>query len=326
MKNNVGYIEVPKEDIWKCSGGNAYRQFLYRVLSDNYDVEPMGAVLNEGNKAIQGIKLICKLCFLKGNKDIWIREFVSTATLPFDRTTGKNILLIHHIDSGFTKYPLLSKLLEQQFYRGLSGIDAVVTVSKYWQSYFIDRGHKDVRIIYNPFNVGEFEFAEDEISDFKCRYHLKTKPIVYIGNCQEAKGVAEAYRELKSLPVTLITSGKKKVDIPVVNLDLEYRDYLRLLKASSVVVAMSKFNEGWNRTVHEAMLCKTPVIGSGKGGMGELLEGGKQIICRDFDELRNQVTFALGHPELGENGYEFAKNFTIERFESEWIELINRMP
>ena len=45
-----------------------------------------------------------------------------------------------------------------------------------------------------------------------------------------------------------------------------------LLQAASVAVTMSKFNEGWCRTAHEAMLCKTPVVGSGMGGMGELLE------------------------------------------------------
>ena len=66
------------------------------------------------------------------------------------------------------------------------------------------------------------------------------------------------------------------INIPVVNLSLNYKEYLCLLKASSVVVTMSKFKEGWCLTAHEAMLCKTPVIGSGKGGMRELLEGGNK--------------------------------------------------
>ena len=85
---------------------------------------------------------------------------------------------------------------------------------------------------------------------------------------------------------------------------------------------MSKFKEGWNRTTHEAMLCKTPVIGSGLGGMRELLEGGSQAICEDFNDLKEQVSYALDHPEMGEKGFEFAGQFTVEKFNAEWVRLI----
>ena len=70
-----------------------------------------------------------------------------------------------------------------------------------------------------------------------------------------------------------------------------FGDYLKLLKASWVVLTMSKFKEGWCRTAHEAMLLKTPVIGSGTGGMRELLENGKQIVCPEFDNLREKVKY-----------------------------------
>ena len=80
------------------------------------------------------------------------------------------------------------------------------------------------------------------------------------------------------------------MNFPTINLDLERKEYLKLLKAASVVVAMSKFKEGWNRTVHEAMLCKTPVVGAPQGGMKELLEGGEQIICDDFAKLKDSTS------------------------------------
>ena len=92
---------------------------------------------------------------------------------------------------------------------------------------------------------------------------------------------------------------------------------------------MSQFEEGWCRVAHEAMLCKTPVIGSGKGGMGELLEGGEQIICPDFKSLRNEVEFLLNNQEKrnqqGEYGYDFVKQFTSERFKESWKNLINEL-
>ncbi len=89
---------------------------------------------------------------------------------------------------------------------------------------------------------------------------------------------------------------------------------------------MSKFLEGWNITAHEAMLCQTPVIGSGKGGMRELLEGGGQIICTEFSELPRHIDYALkNQQELGFKGYEFASQFTLEKFETEWLNLVDRI-
>ncbi len=319
---NIGYVQAPKENQWRVSGGGAYKQLLLKLLLERYDVETMGMVLGQGNKLLQGAKLLYRLCRLKGVKDIWIRNFLSTVTLPFDRTAGKNVLILHHFDSAYTAYPVLSRFLERVFYHNLRNVDVVVTVSQYWKRHFEAKGHRNVRVIYNPFDIDSFRFTKQEITDFIHRHGLQDKPIVYIGNCQKAKGVVEVYVELKDLDINLVTSGEQRVSIPARNLNLDYRDYLRLLKASSVVVTMSKFNEGWNRTAHEAMLCKTPVIGSGFGGMKELLEGGQQVVCQSFDELERCVEYALEHPEMGEKGYDFAKDFTVERFESEWIKLI----
>ena len=138
--------------------------------------------------------------------------------------------------------------------------------------------------------------------------------------------MVNTYEALKDLNVFLITTGRKDVDIPAKHFDLSYSEYLKLLTASSLVVTMSQFKEGWCRTTHEAMLCKTPVIGSGAGGMKELLEGGGQIICDDFSVLKEKVREILMDKnyrnQLGEKGYDYAKNFTIDKFNQEWISVI----
>ncbi len=120
------------------------------------------------------------------------------------------------------------------------------------------------------------------------------------------------------MDVHIVTSG-----------NLNDRNYLRLLKLSSVVITMSKFKEGWCRTAHEAMLCKTPVIGSGKGGMKELLALGGQIICKDFEFLKENVELFLsntkGREIVGQNGYNFTKDFTLDRFKKSWSKLIKEL-
>ncbi len=320
----IGWIELPKGKSLQKGGGSAYRASLFSLLSKEYDVEPMGLAFNKKHKLYSGIKTFYELVKLKGNKDVWMRDYLSTLTLPFDNTVGHNLLVVHHIDSNYLAYPALSKALDKMFYHSLKKIDTLVVGSNYWKNHFENLGY-DVKLIYNCFDVSDFEFTSAEIIDFKKRYNLSEKPIIYLGNCQKPKGVVEAYNELKDLDVYLVTSGEKGVDIPAVNLNLSYRDYLLLLKASSVVVTMSKMKEGWCRTAHEAMLCKTPVVGSGQGGMAELLDGGGQILCEDFSKLRNNVEHLLNHPEIGENGYRYGsqKKFSKEFFERKWIKLID---
>ena len=208
-------------------------------------------------------------------------------------------------------------------------IDVILVGAEYWKQYFLKKGCKNVYKIYSSFDLSNFNVSDEDVLNFKKKYKLQDKPIIYLGNCQKAKGVVGSYNTLKYLDVHFVTSGERKVKIPALNLNLSDRDYLILLKASSIVISMSKFKEGWCRTAHEAMLLKTPVIGSGSGGMQELLEGGKQIVCRDFKDLREKVQNLLDNPRLrkkmGEDGYNFTKKFTLERFEKEWLSLIEKI-
>jgi glycosyltransferase involved in cell wall biosynthesis len=325
----IGWIEISS----KKYGGVAYNEEARKILGKSFNVE---LILKEARifRNIRYFKIpesLFLLIMMKGEKDIWIRDFYSTLTLNKKKTKGKNMAMIHHIDSAIFPpvFKIFFVILEKFFYRNLRKIDFIITVSEYWEKHFLEKGYKNVFKIYNGFNLSDFHITEKEMSDFRKKYGLSEKPIIYLGNCQKQKGVVESYKELKDLDVIFVTSGQQKVKIPATNLDLEYKDYLKLLKASLLVITMSKMKEGWCRTAHEAMLCKTPVIGSGLGGMRELLDGGNQIICPDFKNLKKEVECLLGHPDarekMGESGYNFAKNFTQERFEKSWLDLINKI-
>ena len=318
----IGWIEVHK----KVYGETIYTTMVQSILSKHYNLEIINVGLHHFRKYLYPVVLF-RLWRISGEKEIWIRNFDSIITMPYDGTRGKNVALIFHIDYSFQPAYLKPSwmILERIFYHHLKRVDAIITISKYWQNHFLERGYPNVHLIYNGFDMDQFQFEDDEVLEFKRRFRLEDKPIIYIGNCQRIKGVVEAYDRLKDLDAHLVTSGRREVYLPALNLNLDYRDYLLLLRSSSVVITMSKFKEGWNRTTHEAMLCKTPVIGSGLGGMRELLEGGAQIICDDFDDLKEKVYYALNHPERGEMGYEFAKQFTLKKFNDEWLSLIERV-
>ena len=80
-----------------------------------------------------------------------------------------------------------------------------------------------------------------------------------------------------------------------------------MLHACDVILALSNYNEGWNRIAAESMFLKKPVIGTSKGGLGELLIGGKQLVYKDGMNLEELVTKAYENKGFGEKGYNFIK-------------------
>lgn len=324
----VGWLGIPKncEKMFHYGGGDTYRKHLFQFLknSDTYRVNGygLGGFLSRDN-----ILSLYRSLSLKGSEDIWLHD-MNTVIYPNKKLKGPNILLFHHIGGDVpSPYNQLNKVLNKIFYRNLSKIDTIVVVSKFWEQFFKKRGFNNIKVIYNPFITERFKFNGKKIDEFKSKYKLNDKPIIYIGNCHELKGVKESYQNLKDFDVHLITSGRKRTNIPALNLNLTYNEYLLLLNASSAVVTMSNFDEGWCRTAHEAMLCKTPVIGSGRGGMTELLEGGNQIICKEFNKLADYVEYAIDNQDLGYLGYKYVskEQFSLKYFNNEWDHLLNEL-
>jgi len=301
-------------------GGKVYEEMARKVLSRHFEVEEYNV-----RKKFRILWDFWRISKRKDN-DIIVKNL--DACLFLNKEPVKTIAIVHHIDYSFAPLwvRVVFSFLLPIIMRNLKKSDAIVVVSNYWKNYFEKKGYKNVFLIYNTFDINDFNISDKEVLEFRKKYKLEGKPIVYLGNCQKAKGVVESYNALKCLNCHLVTSGKPMVEIPARNFEVSSREYLRLLKTSDIVLTMSKFKEGWCRTAHEAMLCKTPVIGSGKGGMREMLEGEKPIICEDFSKLRERVECLLRNPQLrekmGEDGYNFARSFTIEKFKKDWLKLI----
>ncbi|MBI2053768.1 MAG: glycosyltransferase [Candidatus Staskawiczbacteria bacterium] len=329
-EKNIGWIEI----FSKRYGGVIHRSYVREELAKEFELEFFN-LEPKHLKRFRYLKFLESFYYilsLEGEKDLWVRGFFETVFMRTKKTKGRNLVWIHHLD--FSGYPVFSRpflnfLNKFFFFKNLKKADFIVTISEYWRKYFEDLGHKNVYKIYGGFELEKYDISDGEAEEFKKEHNLEGKPIIYLGNCQKGKGVVESYLALKDLDAFLVTSGEKRADIPALNFNLEYRDYLKLLKASSIVLTMSKFKEGWCRTAHEAMLLKTPVVGSGSGGMGELLERGGQIVCKDFGKLKEKAEYLLLNPaagkEIGEKGYQFAKDFSIEKTQKNWVELINRI-
>ncbi len=319
---SIGFFDP----VGEMTGGRAYREAVREALGKRYDVEVFTATGEAGIIPSVRLRRMAEIARVKAPKGVWIRDFYPVVGMSIRRNPGKNIALFLHMYTEGEQSDILGRLFTSLFFRNIRKCERVVTIANFWKDYLTRLGIGNVRVILNAIDPAEFTFQPDEIEAFKRKYSLTDAAVVYIGNCRRNKGVVEAYDALKDRGYHLVTSGEPDVRLPCPNFNLPYREYLLLLKASSVVVTLSKFREGWCRTAHEAMLCKTPVVGSGAGGMAELLEGGGQFICRDVSELPHMVETAMSRSEaVGEEGYKFASALTVERFEREWSELIEEV-
>lgn len=243
----------------------------------------------------------------------------------FMESQPKQIVVAYHYDTAYC-HPLV-KAHHYMTLRSLIGnknkVSKLVVISKYWREYFHELGFKNIETIYCGFDKNEFVADSQIMENLLSKINPGDKKIVYIGNSQKKKGADKAYEALKDRKdILLVTSGNKDVDLPCLNLDLNRKEYLAFLKISDVVVTFSQFKEGWNRVAHEAMMMGVPVIGSGMGGMGELLSGGGQKIVTHPSLLSKSLDDVLQDREIGLRGKEFAETFTRERFDQSCVDLV----
>lgn len=314
-------------------GGGSYANKVIDVIKNHFDFEAREiAYRPDMLRYLKPVRWFFQISKIRGFSDIWVMDsFIVVAFANFKNMQGKKVIVLHHIDHTVFSVFIrpIAYFLEKVFHAKAKKADMVVVVSGYWKDYLATRGYKNIKIIHNSFDVNSFNITGEEVDQFKKTYGFDSRPIIYLGNSLKAKGVVESYEALKNFNVNLVSSGERAVNIPAKNLNLDYRNYLRLLKASFIVVTMSKFKEGWCTTAHEAMLCGTPVIGSGLGGMKELLAGGGQMVCPDFKDLAQKVAHLLSNHNLrekmGQDGHYYAAGFTMEKFNKEWLGLIEAM-
>lgn len=256
--------------------------------------------------------------------DVVIRSMNNCFFLP---KKIKNIVIAFHYDTSFC-HPLVKVhhwLTLKAMVCQRKKIDRLVVISEYWKDFFQRYGFEKIDIVYSAVNPADFVVTSDEVAAFRQKYGLTESNLIYIGNPQRKKGALQVYEALKDSGYTLVASGNADVEIPVRTLKLDFREYVMLLHSVGLVITMSQFNEGWCRQAHEAMLCGVPVIGSGRGGMRELLSAGGQIVCEDFSDLPRLVKSALGNKELGEKGRRAALRYTHDDFIQGWRKIIAKV-
>jgi glycosyltransferase involved in cell wall biosynthesis len=236
------------------------------------------------------------------------------------------ICISHHYDSSVFKglRKLYVKLSHWLFIFQRSRIEAVVSCSKYWSHYYKEKGFKNAVTIFNGFDIKSMDHSliMSKNSSVLSRFGLTSKEYLHFGSYGPSKGQKVAFKHLKHFGLPMIaTSSSKKVliedikDIKFINANFD--EYNILLKNAKATVCMSEFKEGWCRVLHEAAIHGTPIIGSGLGGMSELLEIGS-FTASTPDKLSDDLNIRTKEISLSEDKINLYRAFTLEKFYQAW--------
>jgi glycosyltransferase involved in cell wall biosynthesis len=308
----------------KGYGGNIYERMVDRALSGAFDHQ----VVSRPTRFRGALRVLEVPAVLREwrrfahRRDAFLLRSQNLAVFDY---AGRGLSIIFHLDA--TQSAPLTRvfetLMERRFFGRRQLDEPIVVIAEYWRDLLVAKGYRNVHLVYCGFRLADYDVSDAEVAAFRERHGLGASRVVYIGNPQHKKGADLVHAALEHSEFTLVTSGVGDLALPVRHLDLSFRDYVCLLRAAEVVVTMSRFKEGWNRVAHEAMLVGTPVVGSGMGGMGELLRGGGQIVCEDPGRIADSVDQAIRAREvLGPAGQRYARTFSDERFTAEWQRLI----
>jgi hypothetical protein len=309
------------------NGGNLYDYQVYKVLSEYHTINPV----KQKVKSFEGkiLKYIFKSNFFKKTDYDLVISDPFTFFFNLKPNYSKQIVILHHIDIIAMKKNIYHRLFNRLLIKKLKKVRKVVTVSKFWYDYLLNKGIQPNKLhtIYNSYDIIKYKFSENEKNTFRKKYNIsEDKLLVYIGTADPVKGVYDVYNALKDYDYTFVMTGNKNnaKDIDSLFLNLSNTEFRILLNVCDVVICMSKLPEGWNRIAHESLLSKTPVVGSGICGMEELLSNSGQLICKDLTLLNHDINKSLNNV-LAIRGYEYIKKFDLSYFKKEWLKIIDLM-
>lgn len=208
-------------------------------------------------------------------------------------------------------------------------ISCLVTGAIYWQGFYREAGFKNVRVIYSSFDVKQMLNAETELGEEQYLKKMGLKPgrYIHLGSYGNGKGQDRVCDRISHLGYQLIATTSN----PVLNqnkasgfttINASINEYNILLKNAAVVVAMSEFKEGWCRVLHEAAIHGTPILGSGAGGMTELLAmaNTKPSTLRS---LKSDVAARIVAGRLEKKIVSDFREFNVEQFCASWVKIFS---
>lgn len=221
----------------------------------------------------------------------------------------------------------------------LKYVDKIFAVSDALKDALNQNRIRNVEVIHNGIDVDEWQIDNDEIKNFRNKYNLFNKKIIFFGGRLSAlKGGEKIIKAMKivikEIPESVLLVAGKKDDYTRKMLELSEKEGVPLiltgwikeneLKAaywnSHIVTVPSICLDSFPTTNLEAMSCKRPVIGTCFGGTLEIVVDGQTgyiVNPLNIQTMAEKIIDLLKNPQqakqFGEAGYERIKQkFSID--------------
>lgn len=310
------------------TGGNLYNRMVFDVLKNRgFDIAARKAYTPYHGKGFTYLNaLVTYLLKTSGTHDLDIMDH-RTAAWCSPRLRAKRVIIMFHFDLEETPKKKKNRFFFNRFLKN-AGDAQIVVIAQYWKNYLLSLGVKNLEVIYCAYDIGKYKPYISK-QHFLRKFALADKPIIYLGKNSKSK-TFNAYQIVKPLEndYLIVTTGPRKEFDGPVHLDLDFNAYTSLLHFCTLTLLLPRFSEGWSRIAHESLICGSPVIGNGKGGMRELLEKTNQIIIDENQpaEIRRLIKKIIASPKrVHQKDSLYARQFDLNYFGNQWEMLIKKV-
>lgn len=236
----------------------------------------------------------------------------------------------------FVRYVIMKKCESIRKREGF----VLISPSKKLQLELKDKGYESF-VLNNP-------IFDSNTNTNHIPYCKKTIEFLYVGLLCDEKGIFDLIRFFKKYNVgnlTIIggakhTEDKFNIEKLIDNDDrftwlgkLAYRKTIEYISQARFLIVPSKWVENYPTTVLEAMMQKTMVIGSNRGGIPEMLEDGRGFVFdfNNFDSLKFVIDTALSitsyqYEEIVANAYKYvSSNNSYSNYYNEFFKITKNL-
>lgn len=247
------------------------------------------------------------LCISMGGKEVAFLRRLPCRTIVemhFSKDQRAQLLMANH--RGFF-WSLVGRIRTGQLIRDVRGLERIVVLTESDKADWEKAGCRNVSVIPNPCALDQLQITNDEIR--------RTKTVLAVGRLHEQKGfdrLIEAWSGMEQrFPewrLRIIGEGPKRVELETQIRDLGLQQVCLAGRTGNIaeeyfgasLFVMSSRYEGLPLAMIEAMWCGVPCISFDcPQGPKELLaeERGWLVPEGDVEKLRNQIEYAISHPE-----------------------------
>lgn len=234
-------------------------------------------------------------------------------------------------------------------------VDKIFAVSRALKQVLNNQGIKNVEVIYNGIDVRDWQINPAPVADFKKKYRLENKKVVFFGGrLSGAKGgekiILTMEQVIKQVPqaVLLVAGHKKgyaqkmielanqlKIENQIIFAGWLDENELKLAYHSSdLCLTPSLYLDPFPLFNIEAMAAQKPVIGTCFGGTPEIvLDGVTGYIVNplNIEMMADKIIDCLTHPakaqRFGQAGYQRVKRyFSLQKQVKETLKWYHRYP